>query len=184
MSYKRLSSLWKHTDHEYQTISHTNSFVQSNHHLEHLQQKSIEDICIKAELAETNWDYAYSICEGMKNLFEMGVPAGRIIAHDNLMHKLLYLGIDIMQASARDSIDPKNNDMFYLGVFIEIKIYSMWKVIKFYKFIINALKAIKRKMKFISQSLKKKLLLKLKQLNLEIYQQYLTESLIDYKDSA
>ena len=160
MYYKRLSSMWEKP----QQLRLANNAVQAYY------KKSMDDICFQAELAESHWDYAYSICSGMKRLFNIGVDINSIINHNNLMQKLIYLGRDIMQTS------NKHLDIFYLGVFVEIKIYSMWQTAEFYSFLVSALKMIKKQARFISTQMKNKLIIKLRNFNPEVYRQYVIES--------
>lgn len=157
ISVARLRALWKNSD----------SHIKITHGSENAYlKKSMDDICFQAELAETSWDYAYVICKGMKRLLEMGVPFQSIIGHNNLLQKLLYLGRDLMQTN------PTEHNLFYLGVLVELKIYSKWKHKEFYVFLLNALNAIKNKMDFISLKIKQKLIYKLKKYNSTLYDEF------------
>lgn len=157
MSFQRLSALWKTSD----------AHIKVTHGSESAYlKKSMDDICFQAELAETSWEYTYVICTGMKRLFAMGVDHQMIIGHNNLLQKLLYLGRDLMQTT------PQEHDLFFLGILIELKIYSKWKSIEFYNFILSALKAIKNNLCFVSEKMKLRLLRKLEKYNLALYQEF------------
>lgn len=160
MSFQRLSALWQGT----------NTHIKITHGTESAYlKKSMDDICFQAELAETSLEYAQVICKGMQRLFKMGVQCQLIIGHNNLLQKLLYLGRDLMQTN------PKGHDLFYLGILIELKIYSKWKTLEFYKFILSALSAIKGNLSFISNKMKNKLLNKLKNYNETLFIEFVGE---------
>lgn len=160
MSFQRLSALWEKS----------NSHIKITHGSENAYiKKSMDDICFQAELAESSLEYAYVICKGMRRLFSTGVHYQIIIGHNNLLQKLLYLGCDLMQTNA------KGHDLFYLGVLIELKIYSKWKSIEFYNFLLSALHAIKSNLSFISRRVKEKLLEKLKNYNEILYFEFIRD---------
>lgn len=159
LSSKQLNGLWKNTSSLKISHGSKSSYI----------KKSMDDICFQAELAETSWDYAHVICKGMQRLLKMGVPAQIIINHQNLLQKLLYLGRDIMQTS------QKTSDMFCIGVLIELKIYSKWKQIEFYEFLLNALKMIKEQKSFVTARLKDKLFNKLKVYNKSLFTEFIEE---------
>ena len=126
-------------------------------------KKSFDDICYKAELAETILDYSFVICNGIKRLIKSGHNINEVLKHKNLMQKLFFLGKDMMESSSTQK------DMFYLGAFVELKVYSMWHALEFYNFILNALKMIKKNISFISEFIKQKLVTKLKSHNYELF---------------
>lgn len=159
-SFKRLNAMWENSNSHIKITDGTESAY---------LKKSMDDICFQAELAESSWEYANVICKGMRRLFKMGLAYQKIITHHNLLQKLLYLGRDLMQTNSQ------GQDLFYLGVLIELKIYSKWKSIEFYTFILSALKAIKNNFKFIGKRVKDKLLLKLKKYNEALYYEMIEE---------
>ena len=160
ISFHRLSAMWESSD----------SHIKITHGSESAYlKKSMDDICFQAELAESSWEYAYVICKGMRRLFQMGIQHQLIIGHNNLLQKILYLGSELMQTN------PKGHDLFYLGVLIELKIYSKWKSLEFYNFMLNTLKAIKGNVNFISRRVKDKLLGKLKNYNEALYFEFVGE---------
>lgn len=126
-------------------------------------KKSFDDICYKAELAETIQDYAFVICNGIKRLIKSGHNINEVLNHKNLMQKLFFLGKDMMESSSTQK------DMFYLGAFVELKVYSMWHALEFYNFVLNALKMIKKNISFISDSIKERLIARLKSHNFELF---------------
>lgn len=160
MTFHRLSGMWENSDSH---VKHTHTSEDA------FLKKSMDDICFQAELAVSSLEYTQVICKGMKRLLGMGVGHESIIGHKNLLQKLLYLGRDILQSN------HKGEDLFYLGVLIELKIYSKWKSIEFYSFILNALKAIKGKLSFISKKVKEKLFAKLKVYNESLYLEFIED---------
>lgn len=162
-SYKHLSSLWaKHNPTKPRLTVGT---------VESYYKKSMDDICLQAELSESSNEYASIICSGMQRLIRMGVQYKHIEEHKNLMLKIIYLGRDIMTTS------KSKDDLFYIGVLLDLKIIEKLTSLDFFVFIVNALKGLKKKMNFISNRIKLKLIEDLKISNLSLYLQYFENKL-------
>ena len=157
-SYRKLNSLWEKKLPTKLALTFGSA--------ESYYKKSMDDICFKAELSESPVEYAEAISEGMLHLFKLGVPVDQIRKHHNLMHKLIYFGRDLMECNRGFK------ELFYLGIFIELKIIDSWKNIKFFQFIKDALKLIKKELSFISNKLKERLEKELQQTNGKLYGQY------------
>jgi len=142
-TYKRLGNLWKDGSFG-PKLSHSgrSAFI----------KKSIDDVCLQADLSETAHDYSYQICSGMVRLLAMGLRQRELVTHKTLVQKLLRLGRDIMDHAQSDT------DFFFLGAFVDLKICSKWRNIEFYRFIVDALKGIKKHMTFFSDRIKDKIL--------------------------
>lgn len=146
-SYKQLSNLWSDTS----SIGFTKNVIASRESNEHVI-KAIDDLCLKADLAESVEEYSLTLCKGMKNILGLGGSTRVIQSHHNLISKILYFGRDLCEGSGKFS------QMFYLGLFIDIKIASKWLEKSFYSFIIKAIRFLKRGGTFISNELKKQLI--------------------------
>lgn len=114
-------------------------------------KKSIDDVCLQADLSETTWDYSYNLCSGMIRLLRMGLSQSELCSHRTLVQKLLRLGRDIMEYAQTDT------DLFFLGAFVDLKICAKWRNIAFYRFVTDALKGIKKYLSFFSKALKEKI---------------------------
>lgn len=163
-SYKRLNSLWEKSNSK--TINLTYGSAEAYY------KKSMDDICFQAELAESNIEYAHAICHGMKHLYKLGVPVEMIQKHHNLLHKLFYLGRDLMDSS------KGFNDLFYLGVFIELKIIDKWKEKSFFDFLVSAISGIKKEFVFMSKRICDRLSNELRINNKSLYNKFFLESQI------
>jgi hypothetical protein len=162
LSYYRLSSMWSRRNYSFASTEEdaTSAFI----------KKSMDDICFQAELASSTIEYAEAICQGMERLLDKGVPFSMIQRHHNLFQKLMFLGRDLMQMSS------PGLDLFYLGIFIELKIDQEWKSSNFYKLVRNSLLAIKKNMTFLAAHLKNKLLYHLQLERPKLHQVYFTSS--------
>ncbi len=142
-SYKRLGDLWKEGESRPKlSRGGRSSFI----------KKSIDDVCLQADLSESAHDYSYQICSGMVRLLAMGLGQSELVAHRTLVQKLLRLGRDIMEHA------QGNSDFFYLGAFVDLKLCSRWRNIEFYRFLVDALKGIKKHLAFFSERIKNKIL--------------------------
>ncbi|MEX0797966.1 MAG: hypothetical protein WD025_00885 [Bacteriovoracaceae bacterium] len=141
-SYKHLGNLWKDNGSQLKLAQgKRQAFI----------KKAIDDVCLKADLSETTWDYSYHLCFGMIRLLRMGLSQSEMCYHPVLVQKLLRLGRDVMEYAQSDT------DFFYLGAFIDLKISSKWRNIQFYRFIVDALLGIKKYLAFFSKTLKTKI---------------------------
>ena len=160
-SYKQLSSLWSNAP-KREASELTLSCSSEKAYF----KKAMDDICLSAELAESTYDYTMILCEGMKRLFSQGASVEQIQGHHNLLAKIFYLGKDILEASRRFS------ELFYLGMFIDLKMTKKWREVAFFKFLVNALKNIAKHNIFISKELKMQLTQLLEKENFDLYKQY------------
>ena len=141
-SYKHLGNLWKDKATEPELVQDRRaSFM----------KKAIDDVCLQADLSETTWDYSYQLCWGMIRLLKMGATHSELGRHPLLVQKLLRLGRDVMDCAQTDT------DLFFLGAFIDLQICAKWRNVAFYRFVVDALKGIKKYLAFFSQTLKKKI---------------------------
>lgn len=138
-----LKSLW--SQNEQKSIK----FVRGSR--ENVLKKTIDNICLSADLSERSDDYAASLCEGMVYLYSVGFKPSDIISHNLLLQKLLNLGRDLMEYSSQD------DDIFYLGAFIDIKMTYSWKDLKFFKLILNMIKKLKNMTHVFSHNLRLKI---------------------------
>ncbi|MAZ49627.1 MAG: hypothetical protein CME65_13790 [Halobacteriovoraceae bacterium] len=129
-------------------------------------KKAVDNLCLKADLCESAEDYLLTICEGMRQLIDQGVPKNSIINHPVALAKLLRLGEDIMEVSY------KKSDLFYVGLFIDLKITMNWFKIKFYQIIELLVKQITHHGKEIPDTLKEKLRLLIKKENFPLFALY------------
>ena len=138
-----LKSLWSQNDQK------SIKFVRGSR--ENVLKKTIDNICLSADLSERSDDYAASLCEGMVYLYSVGFKPNDIISHSLLLQKLLNLGRDLMEYSSQD------DDIFYLGAFIDIKMTFSWKDLKFFKLILNMINKLKNMTHLFSQNLRHKI---------------------------
>lgn len=165
-TYRRLGNLWKEGSQTPKVSRSTKAaFI----------KKSIDDVCLQADLAESAWDYSFQICSGMVRLLAMGLSQSDLVTHRTLVQKLLRLGRDIMDYANSDT------DFFFLGAFVDLKICSKWRNIEFYRFIVDALKGIKKHLAFFSDRIKKKILKEYKRLYPQDFLLYFTPK---YSNSA
>lgn len=128
--------------------------------------KAIDALCLEVDMCETLEDYLNALCRGMHDLFDLGVRKKDIIEHKLLFQKLLNLGEDVVEGSK-----PKS-DLFYLGLFIDVKLASNWFTRAFYKLIAKALYEIKNIGKFFSEKMKFRLEESLLENNYALYKVY------------
>ena len=116
-----------------------------------LLKKSIDRICMNADLAESVDVYTQELVDGVVYLYSIGFKPSEIISHSILLQKLLNLGRDILEKTHQD------DDLFYLGAFIDLKMAVKWKDLNFYKFLSNALSKITKGIKLFSEKIKIKI---------------------------
>lgn len=133
-------------------------------------KKAVDSLCLKADLCETADDYLKTICEGMQELIDQGVPKASIINHPVALAKLLRLGEDIMEVSYRKS------ELFYVGVFIDLKISMNWFKKKFYQMIVMLVDQISQHGKDLPEKLKNKLREMIKKENYPLFALYFLKS--------
>lgn len=169
-SYQRLGNLWKKNSSAPQVVCGSReSYV----------KKAIDDVCLKADLGETTWDYSYQLCSGMIRLLELGLGHKELCSHPSLAQKLLRLGRDIMENANSDS------DLFYLGALVDLKICSKWRNIEFYRFLVNALDGMKRFVAYLSSKIKERIRKDYEEQYPKDYAFYFTPFLAaSFKDSA
>lgn len=114
-------------------------------------KKSVDDICIAADLSESTWDYSKILCSGMIRLLNMGLEHQELARHNNLVVKLLRLGRDMMECSRSES------DLFFLGALVDIKICERWRNVGFYQFVLDALRGIRKHCSFLSEKMKSRI---------------------------
>ncbi len=129
-------------------------------------EQCLDELCYQTELAECTWDYAFRFCQGIKKIFSRGVDPNKLKEHKLFTLKLLNLGQDLLECSGPSS------DLYYLGGFIELKILDEWKNVKFYEFIVQVLKHIKKKIGFFSKKVKLKIIERIQRYNPELYRIY------------
>jgi hypothetical protein len=138
-----LQSLWSKQDNQ------KVKFVRGSR--ENVLKKTIDNICLSADLSETSHDYATSLCDGMVYLYSVGFRPSDIISHNLLLQKLLNLGRDLMEYSTEDS------DVFYLGAFIDIKMTHSWKDLKFFKLLLSMLNKLQKMTHIFTSKIKLKI---------------------------
>lgn len=159
-SSKNLSGLWENSTPKMISLKENNP---------NFNQVQMDDLCSKAELATSLGDYAYIICNGVSELLNCGVEPSVIKSHQNLFQKILFLGKDLMECSNFKS------EMFFLGAFVELKILEKWKDLKFYSFMLSALKSIRKNVSFLSKRIKQKVIDDLRLFNFDLYRRYYFE---------
>ena len=116
-----------------------------------LLKKTIDSICLKADLAEDVNSYTVELIDGVIHLYSLGFRPSEVITHKILLQKLLSLGRDILEKT------HQCDDLFYLGAFIDLKITQKWKDLSFYQFLSNALSKISNGIKLFSEKIKNKI---------------------------
>lgn len=155
------SNLWK--DSSNSTIKHSMGSQMS------CSKKYIDDMCIQADLSDDLSSYLHCICSGMIRMIGLGVTKEQIKKHDLAFSKILHLGDDVINCSEHES------DLYYIGLFIEIKTASSWFKLDFYKLIQNFLKKLVKKISMLSNEIKGKILSELKKINSELYELHLAK---------
>ena len=92
--HKLLNSLWTKQD------DNDPRFIRGSR--ENILRKTIDNICMSADMSVTTNEYAMNLCEGMIYLFKSGFKPSDIISHNILLQKLLSLGKDIMDKSVEN----------------------------------------------------------------------------------
>jgi len=133
-------------------------------------KKSLDHLCLKVDMCESLSEYVAVFCDGMIELIDLGIKKSDIIKHDLVLTKILRLGEDIVEYG------EKNSDLFYLGVFIEVKISSNWFSRIFYQLIKQLLMSIVAKGEALSQNIKLKIEKLVKDQNFSLYKLYFVKS--------
>lgn len=144
-SFKNYQNLWKDSE----SLKARSNFIVDRR--SSLLKKSIDNICMKADLAENVNAYTQELIDGIIYLYSIGFKPSEIISQGIILQKLLSLGRDILEKTHQD------DDLFYLGAFIDLKITSKWKDLNFYKFISNALSKISKGIKLFTEKIKIKI---------------------------
>lgn len=97
-------------------------------------KKAIDNLCLRADMCDSLESMALTICEGMKELISIGIPRQEIADHRLAFSKILSLGEDIIEKSSQGEQRP---DLFYIGIFINMKITTMWHKPSFYKMVLE-----------------------------------------------
>ena len=126
-------------------------------------QKRIDDLCQRADFCESVDDYVYTLCEGMQALINKGIQKEHVLNHSILLSKLLRLGEDVMETARRKS------NLFYIGLFIDLRISANWFQKAFYALIQNLIEQIVRRARQLPERLKARLILLAKQENHNLY---------------
>ncbi len=129
-------------------------------------KKAVDNLCLEVDMCETLEDYLFKFCEGMHELISIGIPRDNLLNHQLAFAKILRLGSDIMDNSQKDE------DLFYIGVFIDVKIATNWYKKSFYSMIINMLKYIRKKSRRLPQEMKDKIIKLFKVENYPLYALY------------
>ncbi|MAX66170.1 MAG: hypothetical protein QF441_05565 [Bacteriovoracaceae bacterium] len=142
-------------------------------------KKAIDHLCMKADMCESLESYIETICSGMIDLLKTGVPKNKILKHPLALSKILQLGEDIIEYS------EKKSDLFYIGLFVEMKIASNWSHIPFYRLILNMLKKIIDKVSQLPRVLRHKIEQLVKEKNYPLYALYFVKDKSpSFKNSA
>ncbi len=128
--------------------------------------KAIDGFCMEADLCESLEEYVETICDGMMELIKMGIPKQKLLNHSIALTKILRLGEDIIEYG------KKKSDIFYIGLFVDLKIAKEWFEFRFYSVIKNMLNLIYSKSKELPNELKVKIELLLKSDNFPLYSLY------------
>jgi hypothetical protein len=139
-------NLWKDTGQRHDHDRFVNDRRKS------LLKKTIDNICMNADLTMNVQDYTSEVVDGIIYLYSIGFKPSEIMSHNLLLQKLLSLGRDILEKT------HQGDDMFYLGAFLDLKMTSKWKDINFFKFLKNALNKIHMGIALFSEKLKNKIL--------------------------
>ena len=128
--------------------------------------KAIDSFCMKADLCESLEEYVTTVCDGMIDLIKMGIPKQKILKHGVALAKLLRLGEDIIEYG------PKKSDIFFVGLFVDLKIAKEWFEVRFYTIVTNMLGRIYNKGLELPIDLKRKIERLLKNENYPLYSLY------------
>lgn len=138
----------------------------STENYETYYKKVIDTLCLKADMCESVDEYVITVCEGMQELIDMGVPKSAIMNHPIALAKILRLGEDVMEVSY------KKSDIFYIGLFIDLRISMNWFKRKFYQLIKLLIEQVVHKAKEFPEKLKYKLQALAKKENYALYALY------------
>lgn len=139
---KTYMNLWKDSS---PRQTHTNFLTNRR---SSLLKKTIDSICMSADLTMNVQDYTHEVVDGIIYLYSVGYKPSEIISHNLMLQKLLSLGRDILEKT------HQGDDMFYLGAFLDLKMTSKWKDLNFFQFIANALKKISMGIDLFSEKIK------------------------------
>lgn len=157
LSMKQLQKLWSNRDAGPRLATER---------YESYYKKAIDSVCMEADMCESVDDYVVSLCNGMQQLIDQGIPKSSIINHPIALNKILRLGEDIMEVSHQKS------DIFYIGIFIDLRIAMNWFQKKFYQLVKLLIDQITRNAKGIPTKLKQKLIMLMQKENFTLYAQY------------
>lgn len=155
----QLQNLWKSSPNNNQL-----KLVSGNY--ESFCKKAVDNFCMKVDLCEDLESYVMTVCEGMNELIKLGIPKDSIIKHDLALTKILRFGEDIIEYS------ENKTDLFYIGIFVELKISSYWFKLPFYSVIRELVLIIVKNGKKMPELLKCKIEKLLKTDNYPLYALY------------
>jgi hypothetical protein len=130
-------------------------------------QKFIDQYNDSLELEINPKAYAEELIEAMNTLYCSGVSANQIAKNKRFFVKLFNFGQDLIER-----FWYFNDQYFYLGIFIEIKMPSDWKSLNFFKLLKKIIIKFKSQQEFFSGKIKTLLIKRLKQHRPDLYQSY------------
>ena len=117
-----------------------------------MKKKALDNFCLKIDMCEDLENYILSICEGMCDLIEQGISRESFFKHKIVLSKLFRLGQDILEKAY------KGSDLFFLGLFVDLKIHGSWFDKHFYRVISDFIKLVFEKGESIPKRIKLKIL--------------------------
>ena len=129
-------------------------------------KKAIDALCLEADMAETLDAYIVTFCDGMENLIKQGIPKNTILKHNLALSKILRFGEDIIEYS------QKKSDLFYVGLFVDLKIAGHWYELPFYKVVKGMLDLLYDKGQVLPALFKEKIEKLVKASNYPLYALY------------
>jgi hypothetical protein len=158
-SYHFYSKLWQNSNQDSPIKLARNNYASYS-------KKSIDDLCLKADLCETLDDYIFSICSDMENLINQGLDKEFFIEHPLVLEKLKRIGQDLMDNSNYES------DMFYVGAFIDFKMPMYWFQSSFFGMIKNLISLCRSKVQALPESIKRKIRNTIRKQNFNLFSLY------------
>jgi hypothetical protein len=128
--------------------------------------QSIDELCIKADLCTGLEEYINTLCLGMEHLLSNVHNLKYVKSHLSLEDKVRRIGVDIMDQGHFES------DLYYIGVFADLKLSGNWLDKKVFKVIRNLTTYVLKQGGKITDKLKEKIITKLKVLYPKKYLDY------------
>lgn len=166
LSKSQLLNLWKNS----KSDSTASRLKLSSGDEDLFYKRALDNFCLKADLCEDLESYIHTVCDGMQELFDLGVTKRVFMNHSLALSKILRLGEDILEGARRES------ELFFIGLFVELKLTANWFKATFYKLVKQLLNKIVEENKHIPEALKLKIIQTLKKENYGLYALYFRKS--------